>query len=293
MKIAISGASGLIGQRLRREFSRRGWEVTIISRQALYSGGEELAAQISGKDAVIHLSGAPILHRWTAGYKDEIVRSRVETTAGISRAINSLSHPPGGFISLSAIGIYSGEGVYTEENAVYSGDFLGELCKNWETEAMQSSGKTRLVIFRLGIVLDARGGALNKMMLPFRLGLGGPIGNGRQILSWVHIDDVVAAFTFALENNVAGTFNLCAPQYLSNNEFSKILAVSLHRYSWLRVPAFALKLLYGEGASVLTTGQAAVPEKILRAGFVFKFPRVEEALHNLLKRKNDNDEELP
>jgi hypothetical protein len=283
MKIAITGSNGLIGRRLQKEFAIRGWEVIAINRQDQYEGGEKLISRLSGTNVVIHLSGAPIIHRWTKKYNVEMFDSRVKTTANVAQSIASMQDPPGVFISTSAVGIYSEHGVHTEENAVLANDFLGRLCQQWETATQAAQQKTRLAIFRLGIVLDKNGGALKKMMLPFKFRLGGPVGNGKQMVSWVHIDDLVAAVLFTIEHEISGTFNLCAPEAVSNTEFSKALAKTMHRISWLKVPIFALKILYGEGSCVLTSGQNAVPERLLKAGFEFQFPSITDALNDLLK----------
>jgi uncharacterized protein len=285
MKIALTGSNGLIGRRLQKEFASRGWEVIAISRQDQYEGGERLIAKLYGTDAVIHLSGAPIIHRWTAKYKAEMISSRVKTTENLARAIAAMQYPPKVFISTSAVGIYSDQGIYTESNGVFANDFLGVLCQQWETATQAANQKTRVLIFRLGIVLDKNGGALKKMILPFKFGLGGPIGSVKQMVSWIHIDDLAAAFLFAFEHEISGPFNLSAPEAISNSEFSKALAKALHGSSWLNVPIFALKLLYGEGASVLTGGQIAVPERLLKTGFVFQFPNITNALNDLLNNK--------
>jgi uncharacterized protein len=283
VKIAITGLSGLIGSRLKEKFDARGWQVIPVSRDILYSGGETLMDSLQGIDAVIHLSGAPILHRWSESYKKKMLDSRVITTSNLALAITKMANPPKIFISTSAVGIYSDNCKQTATDYKYSNDFLGNLCQQWEEAAKPAAAKSRLIIFRLGIVLDGSGGALKKMALPFRLGLGGPVAGGRQMVSWIHIDDLVSALVFALENQVSGTYNLCTPNPLTNKEFSKFIARALHRSSWLNIPAWVLKILYGQGASVLTSGQEVYPEGLLQSGFRFMFPEMEAALANLLK----------
>jgi uncharacterized protein len=285
MRIAITGSSGSVGQQLLKEFQGRKWEIIPITRHELYHGGEELAAKINGAIAVINLAGAPILHRWTRDYKKVMVSSRVETAKNLAAAIDSLKEPPAVFISVSAVGIYSSETINTEEKAVLVKDFLGELCQEWESAARIMQPLTRSVIFRLGVVLDNDSGALQRMMLPFRLGLGGPIGSGKQYFSWIHMYDLVRAFVFAIENNISGVFNACAPEYTTGAAFSDALAAAMHRPSLVRIPSFVLRVLYGDGAVVLTSGQAAVPEKLIRSGFVFDYPQLTAALKNLITNK--------
>lgn len=275
----------MIGSRLKEKFAAKSWQVIPINRNVLYSGGETLMDSLQGTDAVIHLSGVPILHRWSNAYKRKMLDSRVIITTNLALAIDKMATPPKIFISTSAVGIYSDNYKQTETDYKYSNDFLGNLCRQWEEAAKPAAAKSRLVIFRLGIVLDGSGGALKKMALPFRLGLGGHVAGGRQMVSWIHIDDLVSAMVFTLENQVSGIFNLCAPNPLTNKEFSKFIARALHRSSWLNIPAWALKLVYGQGASVLTAGQEVYPERLLQSGFRFMFPEMEAALANLFNDK--------
>jgi len=194
-------------------------------------------------------------------------------------------HPkPALLISASAVGIYPEGGPFTESQTLPDEGFLGALCKKWEQEAGNVDESTRLVIFRIGIVLDTKGGALPKMLPAFKLGVGGKIASGKQGFSWIHIADLVKAFDFVINNNNAnGVVNLTAPEPLSNAEFTKILARVMKRPALFPVPAFILKLLYGEAAITLTTGQLVLPEKLISMGFSFRFPSLEPALNDLLR----------
>lgn len=283
MRIAISGANGFIGRNLKVVLQKRGWEVIPLERNDFDHGTDHLVRIISGTDVVINLAGAPIVHRWTEIYKQELRNSRINTTRRLVDAMAVTAQPPKLFISTSAIGIYSGEGTHTEIDYNPAGDFMGKLCQDWETEAKAAATFTRTVIFRLGIVLARDGGALPKMMLPFKLGLGGKIGSGRQGFSWIHIQDLIAAYLFVIENShLNGVFNLTSPGPCDNITLTKTIARILHCPAFFEVPVFVLKLIYGEGAAAVTEGQIALPERLLSAGFQYKFPELEGALRDIL-----------
>ena len=282
MNILISGSTGLTGRRLRAALEERGHTVTAAGRADFAGDPALLKEKVENAGAVIHLAGAPIVARWSRAYKREILDSRVLTTRKLVEAVNLAERKPELFISASAVGIYSDEGVNTEENAYYAEGFLADVCRQWEGEAAQLDPATGLAVFRLGVVLAKEGGALPKMLTPFRLGLGGPIAGGRQGFSWIHIDDLVSAFLFVLDRRLTGTFNLTAPGVTDNQGYTSALGRVLRRPVFVPVPAFALRLLFGEGASALTTGQKAIPERLLKAGFTFRFPEVEGALRDLL-----------
>jgi len=286
MKIAITGAGGLIGSALRTHFTAAGHDLILLSRSSLQKTIPELTGILAGADVIINLAGAPIVKRWTDRYKTILYSSRIETTRKVIGAIAGMNPKPSLFISASAVGIYPDGGPYPEDQTRFDNGFLGTLCTRWEQEAMNASEYCRLVICRIGIVLDSRGGALPKMLPAFKFGVGGRIGDGRQGFSWIHMDDLVAAFGFLIQNNAAeGVFNLCAPQAVSNAEFTTVLAKVLKRPALFPVPAFMLKLIYGEAAIALTSGQFVVPAKIIRQGFEFRFPSLEPALNDLLKPK--------
>jgi uncharacterized protein (TIGR01777 family) len=183
------------------------------------------------------------------------------------------------FLSASAIGIYDSANTHTESSLAFSGSFLARVCINWEAEAMKAEPLTRVVILRLGVVLGEEGGALKKMYLPFSIGLGGKVGNGRQAVSFIHISDLVEAILFTIsQEGLHGVVNAVAPFPADNAELTDKLAKVLNQPAWVPVPAFALKLVYGEGAQVLLEGQKVLPEKLLQAGFRFKYPTIQNAL---------------
>jgi len=285
MKVLISGSTGLVGTQLMSALRQRNHEVTTIGRTDFEKDIKFLAEKVSHADIVIHLAGAPIVARWTESYKKTIVASRILTTRMISQAIEMAESKPGLFISTSAVGIYPGDKIYTESNTAHGTDFLSQVCIDWEAEALKSKAFTKVAIFRLGVVLSRDGGALPKMLLPFKTGLGGRIASGRQGFSWIHIQDLINAYLFVIEQNIDGIFNLTSPEVTNNAGFTKALAKTLHRPALLPVPAFALRLIYGEGAVTLTSGQKAIPERLQKAGFMFQFPEIHEALRHLTKSK--------
>lgn len=284
MKLAISGGTGLIGSRLEKEFSSKGWEVVLLSRSELLSE-ELLLEKTEGSDIIINLAGATIAQRWTQSTMKEIYDSRILTTQRLVQIIHSLKHPPKLFISTSATGIYENGGPYTESNALLSTSFLGKVCQDWEREAFKAEDLCRLVIFRLGVVLDSNGGALKKLLPVFKAGLGGRIASGRQFFPWVHITDVVRAFISVIDNDsLKGVYNLTAPQIITNKEFTMTLAEILHRPAVFPVPAFVLRLMYGKGSMMLTEGQAVLPRRLMDSGFSFHFPMIKMALKYTLNK---------
>lgn len=282
MKIVISGASGFIGKALISLFRDQGVEIIPCLRTDFTEAGD-LVSKLKDADVVIHLAGAPIAKRWTKRYKQVIYDSRILTTRRMSEAILQQERPPRLFISVSGTGIYPEGGPYTEEDEVYSEGFLGTICRDWEHEARKAEQKTRVVIFRLGVVLSAAGGALEKLLPIYRVGLGGPVGNGRQGFPWVHLKDLTRAVSFAIGNDaVQGVYNLVAPQLITNREFSASLGRCLTRPALIPVPVLFLTLLLGEGAKVLTEGQKVLPRRLTEAGFSFDFENIDQALRNIL-----------
>jgi uncharacterized protein len=283
MKVLISGSTGFVGKSLAAALTGKGFEVVSAGRADFAEGVDALAVKVSQVDVVVNLAGAPIVARWSASYKKEILDSRIKTTKMLADAIVLATKKPGLFISTSAVGIYPDGEVFTEANARYGHDFLAKVCTDWEAEAMKAASHTRVAIFRLGVVLSAKGGALPKLLLPFKLGLGGPIAGGKQGFSWIHMDDLINAYLFVIEKQLGGVFNLSAPEISDNAGFTRALGSALKRPAILPVPAFALRLVYGEGASALTNGQKVISERLQKEGFVFRFPDLETALMDLLK----------
>lgn len=267
MKVGVTGASGLIGTRL-----------CAALPDAIALPRRPTAADLDGLDAVVHLAGEPVAQRWTPAAKKEIERSRVEGT----RALVSTMSPAQVLVCASAVGYYGprGDERVTEDDPP-GDDFLASVCVGWEREAQAAPGRS--VQIRTGVVLDAAGGALKKMLLPFRMGVGGPVAGGQQWMPWVHIDDLVGIYMRALDDaSWSGPFNASAPEPVTNREFSRELGRALHRPAVLPVPSFALRVLYGEMAEIITTGQRAVPEHTLAGGYQFTQPDLAAALRAAL-----------
>ncbi len=301
MRVVISGGTGFIGRRLCAELIRAGHELLVltrsIARNSNFAGpgielvewtpdapGEWMKA-IDGSNAVIHLAGKGIFdERWTEQVKRELRESRIATTRLIVDAIEHAAERPGVLISASAIGYYGDTGdTRTQEDAPAGEDFLAQLCRDWEAEAERAVDLgLRVSIPRIGIVLEEGGGALEKMLPIYKLGLGGPFASGRQWFPWIHLDDVIRAITYALDHNLEGPYNVIAPGNVRMAEFGSALGRALHRPSWLPVPAFALKIALGESADFLLAGQHIYPDKLVRAGFEFEFSDVDSALSDLV-----------
>ena len=278
MKIAFTGINGFVGQNLKRNLSSH----TIIGIKRGISG-DELVKTLEGVDIVINLAGSPIIARWSEDYKKILYKSRIETTKNLVEAFSKLSKKPSLFISTSAVGIYDNKNIYSEYDKNYGDDFLANLCKDWENSAIEARNyNIRSVIFRFGIVLGRDGGALQKMLTPFKLGVGGCIGDGKQKFSFIHIDDLINAFIYAIDNPIDGIFNLTAPTPTTNFGLTKALGKSLHRPTIFNIPQFVLNLIFSEGAKVLTDGQAVIPKRLLDSGFKFKYKTVEEVIENLI-----------
>ena len=283
MIVALCGSTGFIGQALLKKMLSKGWVVRLINRASFSKTDQEfLDEYIEGSDVVINLSGAPVSRKWTAGYKEDILTSRVMPARKISSAITLAQVKPSVFISASAIGIYDSENTHTESSKAYAASFLARVCLAWEQEAQSVESYSRVVIFRMGLVLGPGGGALKKMHLPFSIGLGAKVGNGTQAVSFIHIDDLTDAIVFAIENpSICGVVNAVTPYPSANTEFSDKLAKVLGRVRWLTVPAFVMKMMYGEGAQIILEGQRALPEKLESAGFSFRYPTIGNSLEQI------------
>lgn len=285
MNVAITGASGLIGTRLKQRLAEAGNTAQPISRSASDS---ELANILGGVDAIVHLAGEPVAQRWTAAAKQRIHDSRVAGTRRLVEALSKQPHSPRVLLSASAIGYYGSRGdqVLTETSSPGS-DFLANVVLAWE-EAAQSAESLgiRVVRMRFGMVL-ANGGALAKLLPAFRYGVGGRLGSGRQWMSWIHLDDAVNLVLFALTYPaVHGPVNATSPYPVTNDEFTNRLAIALHRPAFFPVPAFALKLALGEMSEMLLASQRVIPAAAKSAGFRFQYPDLHTALENLLAAPN-------
>lgn len=297
MRILITGATGLIGRRLTQQLLTQRHSITALTRdpqRAQHVLGADVTfwstlndrQSLDGFDAVINLAGEPIADkRWSSAQKQRLCRSRWEITETLSRLIAASETPPAVFISGSAVGYYGDQGaaLVTEEETPHD-EFTHRLCARWEALAQAAaSERTRVCLLRTSVVLAPDGGALAKMLPLYRLGLGGPIGDGRQYLPWIHIDDMVTAIHYLLTTDgLSGPFNLAAPYPVHNDQFSATLAKVLDRPAFLRVPAFAIRLIMGEAAVLVLGGQRAIPQRLELAGFRFRFFDLEEALTDLL-----------
>jgi len=302
MRVTVTGATGLIGPHVIGALQQRGAQVSVLTRDAerarkhLDQAGlapveafdwdllsEPAPAQaLEGRDAVVHLAGENVAQRWSASAKQAIRESRVTGTRNLLAGLRAAENAPGTLVSSSAIGYYGARGEEPlDEEAPPGSDFLAEVCVEWEREAEKASAELgmRVVLVRTGVVLDKNGGALEKMLPPFRLGVGGPVAGGRQFISWIHRDDVVGMIVTALEDDRwSGPVNATAPEPLSNRDFSDALGRALHRPALLPVPGIALQLLYGEMAEIVTQGARVVPAKPLVLGYEFLHPQLGEAL---------------
>jgi len=276
MIIAVTGASGFIGRRLTERLRAEGHTVREISLH-------RRAPIVPVCHAVVHLAGEPVAQRWTRSVRDRILKSRVEGTKSLVKALSE--HPPPVLVSASAIGYYGSRGDEILTEASQPGaDFLAQVVIEWEREARSAEQfGIRVVPLRFGMVLGRGGGTLKKMLLPFRLGLGGRLGTGQQWMSWIHLDDLIALIGFAIESaQCKGVMNAVAPHPVTNAEFTHDLARALHRPAVFPVPEFGLKLLYGEMSQVILGSQRVKPEAALKAGFEFRVAELGPALRQIL-----------
>jgi len=282
--VVITGSSGFVGTNLRKMFEANDYKVLGVKREDL-KDIDKLTSLIEKSDVLINLAGANIINRWTKKYKKLLRDSRIDTTQALVKAMGKAKNKPELFISTSAVGIYKDHTCYDEEYYDYEDDFLAKLCKTWENEALKAKElDIRTVIFRFGIVLGD-GGALEKMLTPFKLGLGGTIGDGSQDLSFIHIEDLTRAYKAVYDNeSYEGVYNLTAPIPTTNYDLTKTLGRVLSRPTILPIPEFVLNLIFGEGAKVLTQGQCVKPKRLLKSGFKFKFETITEAIRDLHKK---------
>jgi len=299
MHILLTGGTGLIGRQLCRHWLSEGHSLTVWSREP------EKVAKICGPkvrgisrledigqeavDAIINLAGAPIADRpWTTKRKALLWSSRITLTEHLLAWLETREQKPDVLISGSAVGWYGdgGERELTEESAPVIDDFASQLCIAWEETAQRAEALgIRVVLVRTGLVLSADGGFLSRLLLPFKLALGGPIGNGRQWMPWIHIHDQIALIDFLLhQKNASGPYNACAPKPVRNSEFAKTLGAVLHRPAFMPMPALALKVCLGELSLLLLGGQKAMPVRLLEAGFTFRFTDLRAALDDLSSR---------
>ncbi len=302
MHILITGGTGFIGKQISRHFTNIGHQVTILTRNVhkVNQGLESvnyitvLDNIVSPYDVIINLAGESLnKNRWNEKVKNDIYQSRIQTTQKIINYIKTAEVKPQLLISGSAIGFYgsSTDQIFKEDSEPADKGFTHNLCQNWEKIAQEASQHgVRVCLIRTGIVLGKDGGALEKMLTPFKLGLGAQLGNGKQWMSWIHMDDVVMALVYLMNHaNLNGAFNLTAPEPVTNKVFTHELAKTLKRPSILVLPNFIVKMMFGEMAEfLLLKGQKVIPEKLLNAGYSFKFDKLANALKDILQSKFTN-----
>jgi uncharacterized protein (TIGR01777 family) len=297
MRVTVTGATGLIGSSLVAALRERGDEVTVLSRdpararERLGGGVDAVAwdpvagpapvAALAGRDGVVHLAGEPVAQRWSAQARARIRDSRERGTRNLVAGVAAAEPRPRVLVSASAVGYYGPRGAEpVDESAPPGGDFLADVCAAWEREAAAAERLgLRVARIRTGVVLDPNGGALAKMLPPFKLGVGGPVAGGRQYMPWIAADDLVGLYLAALDgDDWSGPFNGCAPEPVTNAAFSRALGRALHRPAVAPVPRLALKLLYGEMEQIVTSGQRAVPRRARELGYVWRQPELDAAL---------------
>ena len=293
MNITVTGASGLIGSRLVERLRARGDDVTTLSRNPSSPGALRWlpeqepapAAALNGSDAVIHLAGENVAQRWSDDAKRRIRGSRELGTRNLVAGIEAAEPRPRVLISSSAVGYYGPHGDEELDETTAAGDgFLAEICVIWEREAQRAAQLgLRVVCVRTGVVLAKGGGALEKMLPFFKLGVGGPVAGGEQYMPWIHVDDVIGIYLAALDGDAwSGAVNASAPTPVTNKAFSKALGRALHRPAFAPVPALAVRTLYGEMSEIVTKGQRVIPRRAQEHGYTFEHPDLDEALRAAL-----------
>ncbi|ACF13198.1 domain of unknown function DUF1731 [Chloroherpeton thalassium ATCC 35110] len=305
-KIVITGATGLLGPAIFEQLKKEGHELVLFSRNPKSAQSKLLGAKqyvawdaasrngewknaLEGTDVVIHLAGVPVAERWSEEYKKAIYDSRVEGTRNLVAAMAELKKKPEVLISSSAIGYYGTQPQSMDvpaltESSPAGSDFLAKVCVDWEAEALKAeSFGVRTALIRTGIVLSTKGGALGKMLMPFRFFVGGPLGTGKQWVSWIHIDDETEVFLYPMKNpRIRGAMNAVAPTPITMQAFAEAVGHALSRPSLFPVPKFVLQAMLGEAADAVGEGQKVIPQALLENGFSFRFPEIEAAVRDLL-----------
>ena len=303
MRVLVTGATGFVGKVLVKQLLKANHEVVVLTRniakaaitlgsQCRYYQWDNTTNDLppkeafAGVDGVINLMGETISKRWDEAHKKRIYHSRIDSTRRMVEAMASLEVKPKAFVSTSAIGIYGDRGTEdVTENSTLGNDFLAKVCKDWENEANKAKNLgLRVAIIRVGVVLGDGGGALAKMLPIFRLGAGGPVGSGKQYMSWIHVSDLADMYIDALTDSaVSGVLNGTAPYPATNAEFSKQLGKALHRPAFAPAPAFAMQLMFGEMSTILLEGQKVLPERFKEKGFRYNYPTLEIAIKESLR----------
>lgn len=283
MKIAICGQSGLVGSKLTELFeSQRNEVVGLKVREN--TTAQEIQKEIEKCDILINLSGVTILSRWSDSYKEKLYSSRVDTTKKLVEAISLCSDKPKLLISASAVGIYDSIHKHNDDSDNHADDFLSKICKDWESESKKVEDLgVRSVQARFGVIYAKEGGAMQKMLPPFYMGVGGKLGGGEQMVSWIHIDDLTGAIEHIIKTPaISGSVNFTSPNPLSNIEQTSILGKVLKRPTLFTVPSFMVKLIFGEGSSVILDSKEVYPSKLLEHGYTFKYAGFEEAVRDII-----------
>jgi uncharacterized protein (TIGR01777 family) len=298
MRVTVTGATGRVGRHLVAALEQRGDEVTALSRDPdkatellgvpafAWNLKEDAAPKqaLEGRDAIVHLAGEDVGQRWTAEVRKEILESRERGTRNIVHTIFDTTPRPKALICASASGYYGARGdEIVDESGAPGTDWLAEVTARWERQAETAKIGTRTVVVRTGIVLDAEGGALAKMLPPFKAGIGGPIGSGKQYMPWIHLDDLVGIYMAAIDNPAfQGPINASAPEPVTNKAFAKALGRAIHRPAVAPVPGFTIKLLYGAMSQIVLDGVRMVPGRAAELGYEFEHPDLDEALRDTL-----------
>jgi uncharacterized protein (TIGR01777 family) len=285
MQIKITGINGYLGTLISAGLVKRGHQVTGITRELLYGDTTKLSRAVAGTDVIINLAGVSILKRWTNKNKKLIYNSRIVTSSNLIKSINELpeSDRPAKFLSASAIGIYKPNEIHDEFSTNYETGFVGKVVKDWEDVTDKLPKNIQKNIFRIGLVLGKKAKTIKNLRLPFKLGLGGNIGNGKQAFPFVHEKDVVNAFVWAVEDlGISGTYNLVAPEKITNKDFTKTFAKKVNRPAFIPVPAIVLKVVFGKAASLLLESPEVVPRALADNGFEFEYPTIELAFTEIL-----------
>lgn len=282
MKIVICGISGFVGSALKHFFEERGDHVAALSIRS-GSAVEDVARSLNGCDVLINLAGANILGRWTQRYKKILRQSRLDTTSKLVKALSLCENPPSTFLNASAVGIYDAHHQHDEESLYFGDDFLATLVQDWESSAFHAQSKlTRVCAMRFGVVYGRGGGAMAKMLPPFTLGFGGKMGDGFQMISWIHVDDLVRAAAFLIDHEkIQGIVNITSPEPISNLEQTKIMGRVLHRPTFFDLPAWAVKLVFGEGSIVMLESKEVYPRRLQEARFEFLYPTFGSAMEEI------------
>jgi uncharacterized protein (TIGR01777 family) len=285
VKIKITGSNGYLGRLISSQLRKNGHSVSGISREVLYTNIEALKEEIRDTDIIINLAGSPILKRWTKSNKNQIYESRAHTTRNLIQAINLLNENerPLKFISASAIGIYKNGNLHTESSQNFSDGFLFSVTSNWENELSKLPDSVQQNIFRIGLVIGKDAKTIKNLILPFKLGFGASLGNGKQAFPFIHVQDLVNAFIWAIENKTtSGVFNLVSPCTITYKEFTLAFAKKLNRPAFLSIPAFLLKAILGEASSLLLASPMVEPKALIDAGYKFEYPTIDQALSEIL-----------